>query len=488
MAKSLYWFYLSDILLSTWGSVKISDAISFNGIPLWAASFTNEPVVLQSWDENIYEIAIASASGWVLTFSKRGLDQSDVQNEVTANKLEWRPGTYCYLTQLAFNTVDKSNPNTFAEIQTFNKAPYFLLWYRGPIFADTIARDAAITSPVIGMQGIFVTSLWVYQDYYPGGWQSQGTTTTPNATTTVAGKWVVATPTQIVNWTNTDAFGQPVFVQPSDMKVANDNIDYEWQKIKTRLNVRAASNTNINIASPWSSIWWVTPSWSTERYLLFSQSTPSQNGIYIWNGAAVPMTRATDFDAVSVKEVTLWAEVRVNEWTFAWFRYTLTTTWTITLWSTNLTFAQSFPPLTADISAKATQAAGTSISFNSWGVVNFDSEAFDTSTIHDNVTNNSRLTVPTAQNWKYTIKAQVQLPSSNCTGIRIRKNGSTVIAQQSIWDTTSITWTNSVSTWNISVDDVAVAADYYEVLCYNKAGTSQTTVIADTWFSIKKFA
>lgn len=64
--------------------------------------------------------------------------------------------------------------------------------------------------------------------------------------------------------------------------------------------VRVASTATINIASPGATIDAIGLV-AGNRVLLKDQSTPADNGIYVWNGAAVPMTRATDFDT--------WAEV-----------------------------------------------------------------------------------------------------------------------------------------------------------------------------------
>lgn len=62
--------------------------------------------------------------------------------------------------------------------------------------------------------------------------------------------------------------------------------------------VRVASTANVNTASPGASIDGVTMS-ANDRVLLKDQSAPAENGIWIWNGAAVAMTRAADFDATA---------------------------------------------------------------------------------------------------------------------------------------------------------------------------------------------
>ena len=57
--------------------------------------------------------------------------------------------------------------------------------------------------------------------------------------------------------------------------------------------VRAASTANINLASPGAAIDGVTMA-ANDRFLAKDQTTASQNGIYVWNGAAVAATRALD--------------------------------------------------------------------------------------------------------------------------------------------------------------------------------------------------
>jgi hypothetical protein len=61
-------------------------------------------------------------------------------------------------------------------------------------------------------------------------------------------------------------------------------------------DVRVASTANVNIASPGATIDGIALS-NGDRVLLKDQTTASENGIYIWNGATVPMTRAMDAQA-----------------------------------------------------------------------------------------------------------------------------------------------------------------------------------------------
>jgi hypothetical protein len=56
---------------------------------------------------------------------------------------------------------------------------------------------------------------------------------------------------------------------------------------------RVATQSNINLASPGATIDGITMV-SQDRVLVRSQTTASENGIYVWNGSAVAMTRSLD--------------------------------------------------------------------------------------------------------------------------------------------------------------------------------------------------
>ncbi|MBJ7446862.1 MAG: hypothetical protein JHC81_04945 [Brevundimonas sp.] len=60
-------------------------------------------------------------------------------------------------------------------------------------------------------------------------------------------------------------------------------------------DVRAASTANINLASPGASIDGVTMV-ANDRFLAKNQTAGAENGIYVWNGAAVAATRASDMN------------------------------------------------------------------------------------------------------------------------------------------------------------------------------------------------
>ena len=103
-------------------------------------------------------------------------------------------------------------------------------------------------------------------------------------------------------------------------------------------SVRVASTANLTLSGPGASIDGISLS-SGDRVLVKNQSTASQNGIYVWNGAGSAMTRATDADANA--EVTAGMFVFVEEGTVnADQGFVLTTDGSITVGSTSLSFTQ----------------------------------------------------------------------------------------------------------------------------------------------------
>ena len=102
---------------------------------------------------------------------------------------------------------------------------------------------------------------------------------------------------------------------------------------------RVASTANVTISAPGASIDGVTLA-AGNLVLLKDQTAGAENGLYVWNGAAVPMTRATNSDTTA--EVSPGMYVFVSEGTVNADRgYQLTTNDPITLGTTALTFTQT---------------------------------------------------------------------------------------------------------------------------------------------------
>lgn len=119
--------------------------------------------------------------------------------------------------------------------------------------------------------------------------------------------------------------------------------DRDWKQ-----SVRAGSGTNLNLASPGAAVGGVTMNVG-DRFLARAQTTGSENGLYVWNGAATPATRSTDADANS--EVTAGLAVVVVEGTDADTLWLLSTNDPIVVGVTSLAFVRA-------AGAKFTQSVG----------------------------------------------------------------------------------------------------------------------------------
>jgi len=117
-----------------------------------------------------------------------------------------------------------------------------------------------------------------------------------------------------------------------------DYVDAVARGLDWKASARAGSTGNIVLTGPGTIIDGVTMA-VNDRFLAKDQTAGAQNGIYVWNGAAVAATRAIDAD--SDAEVTSGMAVTVTEGTINNDRvYVLTTNDPITLGTTALAFAQ----------------------------------------------------------------------------------------------------------------------------------------------------
>ena len=127
-------------------------------------------------------------------------------------------------------------------------------------------------------------------------------------------------------------------------------------------------------------------------------------------------------------------------------------------------------PASADVSCRAYQGSATSIT-TSWVALPFSNEIYDTSTIHDNVTNNTRFTIPATG--KYYLFAQMKISANAVTGLRARLNGSTVIAAFTRGNGGSPEYVQFFTEYSLT------AGDYIEFMGYsgttqNSSGDSET--------------
>ena len=118
-----------------------------------------------------------------------------------------------------------------------------------------------------------------------------------------------------------------------------------------------------------------------------------------------------------------------------------------------------------------------SISNASNTIINFDSEQYDTDSIHDNVTNNSRLTVPSGITY-IRLWANVTF-ANNTTGIRsasILKNGVTTYDGYVVLTIPAATGTFTTTIPLITPVINVTATDYFELEVYQNSGGSLNAV------------
>jgi hypothetical protein len=105
--------------------------------------------------------------------------------------------------------------------------------------------------------------------------------------------------------------------------VPKSYVDSAVEGLAWKDSARVGTQSNINLSSPGATIDGITMA-SQDRVLVRNQSTQSQNGIYVWNGAAVAMTRSLDASTfaeleqaiITVEEGTdagtTWRQTQVN--------------------------------------------------------------------------------------------------------------------------------------------------------------------------------
>jgi len=120
--------------------------------------------------------------------------------------------------------------------------------------------------------------------------------------------------------------------------------------------------------------------------------------------------------------------------------------------------------MAGDISCKVYNNADVSIANNSSTILAFNSESYDTDSMHDNTTNNSRVTIKTAG--KYVVVGFIKW-SSNSTGrrqISIMVNGSQKETIEDSSNTAHHHYQQVVAEMSLSVND------YLELQAYQNSG------------------
>jgi hypothetical protein len=117
------------------------------------------------------------------------------------------------------------------------------------------------------------------------------------------------------------------------------------------------------------------------------------------------------------------------------------------------------------VGASAQSMAAQTIANNTQTTLNWELEDWDTNSIHDNVTNNSRLTIPSGKSGYYQVNTFF-VWANNATGVReiiLSKNGSTLYF-------TSLTPSTNQGFGQASFIVSATAGDYFQLSVYQSSG------------------
>jgi len=294
------------------------------------------------------------AAAWTFTFTKRWLDQSDSDVEVSGLKKSWKTGQTMYITLLSSQIVDKQNSNTYGAgstqtfVNTTASGTQTVLGASAKIDASgakwgfrwpNLSTAERWALPLNNGTIVYDTDIWVNYQVVWGAWSTFATGSVANASESVTGKVRLATPTDVTNGTDTEAW-DPLVVIPSELKTTNDEVALQILKIKSKQDVVVATTGNITLSGT-QTIDWVAVT-AGQRVLVKDQTAGAENGIYLC--AAGAWTRAVDFDTNVNNEVDFGAEVCV-QWGTVWAgtKWMLSTTWAITVWTTAIAFNQTYP-------------------------------------------------------------------------------------------------------------------------------------------------
>jgi hypothetical protein len=134
------------------------------------------------------------------------------------------------------------------------------------------------------------------------------------------------------------------------------------------------------------------------------------------------------------------------------------------------------PASTAFVGCGVTKSTTQSIANATYTAVTFNTEDYDTDAIHDNVTNNTRFTIPSGKGGKWLTSGVVTF-ASNASGfrfVRLYKNGNAFIVPAGIppvnGDTTQVAF---------SYIHTFTAGDYMEVFVYQNSSGNLNIAGAD---------
>ena len=118
---------------------------------------------------------------------------------------------------------------------------------------------------------------------------------------------------------------------------------------------------------------------------------------------------------------------------------------------------------TAEVTATVDQLVANNTNF----ILAFAAETFDNDSMHDNATNNSRLTINTAGKWLFGFNGRWESDASGFRQVSLKKNGTTLVSRQMTQNTGSGNDLNQCVTF---VLQDAIVTDFFEIEVIQNSG------------------
>lgn len=131
-----------------------------------------------------------------------------------------------------------------------------------------------------------------------------------------------------------------------------------------------------------------------------------------------------------------------------------------------------------NIGCKISNSGNITMTSGATKTLTFDTEQYDTDSMHSTTTNTSRITINT--DGKYILVAAVRfdVAAGGRRQIKIRKNGSTDLSRE---EESSAADGTSSPHMTIAVIDSAVAGNYYETIAFQTSGSNLDIVAANNY-------
>lgn len=367
------WF--ETTLASSWNGAV--GTVSVNDVPSGTIeSGETSYIVVNPWKVNMQVVQIDWRDSGAKTFNvvsisvEKGNGVNYTAQSHAANSVVRFSNNYAFWKDIRTAVNSKAwtdTSNTWTGTQTFDKV-VATGYIKDAVYADDTARDAAIPSPSNGMR-IYNTAVWLFQKYQAGAWIDDTIwASTPNASTTVAGKVEKATQWEANAWTSTGGTWAELFVWPAELKVITDWITVpdatetvKWAvELATVAEATAWIDTTRAVTPAWVAaaisninLWYdvilnISPLWSSTSWVVYwwtitSTATITVNSmLWRFTFASWAAWNREFYTELPIRSISFWSTTLLQwnqvsiiefEWYVSWSNAFSFWFWTSTAWA-----------------------------------------------------------------------------------------------------------------------------------------------------------